>query len=247
MIRTADIRAAMRETYRQPEWALFFEPADGTGAACRRHADAIAMSMYPSRGLSLVGFEFKVSRSDWKREKENPDKAEAIAQFCDNWVVVAPKNLIPLHDVPANWGLLELEDRKLRYRAKPKKLDPIPLTRHFIASLLRSTAKVDEDVVSRLVRARVEEIRKHDDKNNQNEIERRSKEYTRFMKKHAVLAAAMEEDAFAYQSEETFIAAVSMALRMNMHGTYGGLKKLEEMSNKLQSALADGKKVLGLK
>lgn len=82
-VTTADICAAMRKTYCQPEWALFFEVGNATGFNARRHADAVAMNMYPSRGLVLHGFEFKASKSDWKRELANPQKAEEIAQYCD--------------------------------------------------------------------------------------------------------------------------------------------------------------------
>ena len=56
----ADIHAALRLRYAQPEWAIMFEVANGTGAAQRRYADAIAMNLFPSRGLCVHGFEVKV-------------------------------------------------------------------------------------------------------------------------------------------------------------------------------------------
>ena len=33
-----------------------------------RYADAIAMNLWPSRGLAVHGFEIKISRGDWQRE-----------------------------------------------------------------------------------------------------------------------------------------------------------------------------------
>lgn len=76
---------ALERRYPAPAWCLFAEVRNGTGAARRvdRYADGIAMSMFPSRGLSVLGFEIKVDRRDWMRELAQPDKAEAIAQFCD--------------------------------------------------------------------------------------------------------------------------------------------------------------------
>lgn len=148
-LRTEQVRAALRTRFCQPEWALFFEVADGTGASQRRWADAMAMNMWGSRGLALHGFEIKVSRSDWKRELANPAKAESIAGLCDFWTIVAPKGMIPIDELPPGWGLLEVDaDLKITQRVTgPKNTDPAMLTRSFVASLLRSAAKVDESII----------------------------------------------------------------------------------------------------
>lgn len=148
-LRTEQMRAALRTRFCQPEWALFFEVADGTGASQRRWADAMAMNMCGSRGLALHGFEIKVSRSDWKRELANAAKAESIAGFCDFWTIVAPKGMIPIDELPPGWGLLEVDaDLKLVQRvAGPRFENPAELTRSFVASLLRSAAKVYESII----------------------------------------------------------------------------------------------------
>lgn len=148
-LRTEQVRAALRTRFCQPEWALFFEVADGTGASQRRWADAMAMNMWGSRGLALHGFEIKVSRSDWKRELANPAKAESIAGLCDFWSIVAPKGMIGFGELPPGWGLLEVDaDLKITQRVTgPKNTDPAMLTRSFVASLLRSAAKVDESII----------------------------------------------------------------------------------------------------
>lgn len=148
-LRTEQIKAALRTRFCQPEWALFFEVADGTGASQRRWADAMAMNMWGSRGLALHGFEIKVSRSDWKRELANPAKAESIAGLCDFWSIVAPKGMIPLDELPPGWGLLEVDaDLRITQRVTgPKNPNPAGFTRSFVASLLRSAAKVDESII----------------------------------------------------------------------------------------------------
>ena len=84
----ADICVGLRKRYIAPEWALLFNVANGTGARQYRYADAIGMSLYPSRGLEIHGFEVKISKSDWKREAADPEKAETIAAYCDRWWVV---------------------------------------------------------------------------------------------------------------------------------------------------------------
>lgn len=148
-LRTEQVRAALRTRFCQPEWALFFEVADGTGASQRRWADAMAMNMWGSRGLALHGFEIKVSRSDWKRELANPAKAESIAGLCDFWSIVAPKGMIGFGELPPGWGLLEVDaDLKITQCVTgPKNPDPAAFTRSFVASLLRSAAKVDESII----------------------------------------------------------------------------------------------------
>lgn len=66
-LKASDIRGGMAKRWRSPEWAIMWEVGEGTGAASGRYADAVMMSLWPSRGLELHGVEIKVSKSDWKR------------------------------------------------------------------------------------------------------------------------------------------------------------------------------------
>src|SRR5215831_12205622 len=96
----SDICIGMRKRYCAPEWALFFNVANGTGARTYRYADAMGMCLFPSRGLELHGFEVKISKSDWKREAADPEKAETIAAYCDRWWVVTPPDLFNGENIP---------------------------------------------------------------------------------------------------------------------------------------------------
>jgi hypothetical protein len=75
MLKTSDINAALRRFYKTTEYALMFEVADSTGANSHRRADAVAMNLWPSRGLYIEGIEVKVSRSDWRKELDTPSKS----------------------------------------------------------------------------------------------------------------------------------------------------------------------------
>jgi len=101
---SSDLEEKLSYKFSTPAWAFLPQVRNGTGYLrnTTRTADAIAMSLYPSRGLDLHGFEIKVSRTDWLGELKNPEKAEAIAQFCDYWWIVAPKEIINLDEVPYN-------------------------------------------------------------------------------------------------------------------------------------------------
>ena len=78
-----DLYDLVEKKYPGPAWVVLAEVCNGTGFAANRWADAVAFGVWPSRGLRIVGFELKSSRSDWRRELENPAKADDIACYCD--------------------------------------------------------------------------------------------------------------------------------------------------------------------
>ena len=142
-IRAQDIVKLLRERYPLPEWCLVTEVANGTGFNASRWADAVAVNMYPSRGLEINGFEIKVDRRDWVKELKTPDKAEAVAQYCDHWwLVVSDPSIVHEGELPAAWGLLAPnKNGKLAIVTKPTALEPKAITRSFMASLLRKAFK----------------------------------------------------------------------------------------------------------
>jgi hypothetical protein len=148
-VREADLFVALRQRFPAEAYALFAQVPDGTGSNQGRTADAIAMSLWPSRGLEVHGFEIKVSRADWLKELANPAKAEAIARFCDRWwVVVADVAHVKDDELPPGWGLLALKTAKLhQVKAAPKR-KPLPITSSFLAGLLRAAQKADPDMAA---------------------------------------------------------------------------------------------------
>ena len=151
---TQDICAAMTKRWCDPQWAIMWEVGEGTGAASGRYADAVMMSLWPSRGLELHGVEIKVSRSDWRRESADPTKAEAIAKFCDRWWVhTAPGVVDDLSDVPPAWGLREFDGKVWRTIREAEKTDAAAITRPFLAALLRRA----DGVMQRLMREAMRE------------------------------------------------------------------------------------------
>lgn len=107
-----------------------------------RTADALAISQSALRDTSFIGFEIKVSKSDFRTELANPQKADEIAQFCNKWYVVAPRGVIPVKELPENWGLLEATKTQLRITKKAIDLPCVPPTREFVAMIVR---KVEND------------------------------------------------------------------------------------------------------
>lgn len=136
-----NVEAALRHKYAAPECAILFEVRNQTGYSREvRSADAIAMSLYPSRGLSITGFEIKRSRGDWMTELKKPDKSSAIQRYCYYWyVAVSDETIVQKGELPPTWGLLVPWGKtKLKCRIEAPKLTPEPISRHFLASLMRN-------------------------------------------------------------------------------------------------------------
>jgi hypothetical protein len=168
---TADLERRLRARYPAPAYAYLPQVGDSTGFSVHRHADAIVMGLWPSRGLHLMGFEIKAGRGDWLRELRDPRKAEDIAAFCDQWWVVAPADVIlprqrraaaaqttldgigdeveslsadhlDLTTFPDRWGLMVPHGRGQLRTVKPAQtLEAQPLDRAFLAAVLRRAAE----------------------------------------------------------------------------------------------------------
>lgn len=175
---SAPIYAALKLRFAAPEWALMFEVANGTGSNIRRYADAVAMNLFPSRGLELHGIEVKVSRSDWQRELKNPEKAETIFQYCDRWWIAVPEDMAigVKAELPPTWGLLALNGDKLKQIVAAPKLEPKELTRSFIAAMMRRSSEIDQGLIDRLVELKVRELRTRDEDSIQRRIDSRTRE-----------------------------------------------------------------------
>lgn len=102
-----------------------------------RTADAIAISQSALRDTSFVGFEIKVSRADFRTELANPRKADEIAKFCNKWYIVSPKGIVPVNEMPENWGLLETTKTQVWITKKAPELQCVPPSRAFVAMIVR--------------------------------------------------------------------------------------------------------------
>jgi len=96
------------------EWIALREARSGPSFdGNRRQCDYLAIHTWKSRGVQLVGHEIKVSMADWKRELEDPDKAEMFAQYCRRWWVVMPSDIASKvkPEIPPSWGLMSVSDK----------------------------------------------------------------------------------------------------------------------------------------
>jgi hypothetical protein len=81
----------------------------------RRKADLIWQSVTKAGEYRLVGHEVKVSRSDVIAEIQDPTKAEAWMQFCDQWwLVVSDIEILKGLDIPETWGIMAPPSGRLK-------------------------------------------------------------------------------------------------------------------------------------
>ncbi len=140
----SELTVLLQERFAAPEFAFMPQVRNGTGYSRRttRTADALAMSLWPSRGLELYGFELKSDRADWMREKADPEKMEEIGQFCDRWwLVVGREDLVQPGELPPTWGLIVPQGKKLVVKVEAPKLEAKPLDRAQLAAILRRAAE----------------------------------------------------------------------------------------------------------
>jgi hypothetical protein len=187
------LESALADRLAPPAWATFWEVGDQTGFGQSRRADAVAMSVWPSRGLHMHGFELKKSRSDWKRELDDPAKSAPIQRFMDFWWVVAEDaKLVKDGELPPTWGLLVLQGGKLVQKTVAPKLTAEPLTRGFIASLLRSATQgmIPKSQVDAMVEERAVALAKKKRDWREQDAERREEQYQELLEKVRVFEQA---------------------------------------------------------
>lgn len=146
-------------TTRELEEALhahFIKPEDrlseaGAGAVyltevtapnTNRRADAVYLGLWQSRGAGDIDVcELKTSRSDFRRELEQPAKAEAWWPYCTRFWIVSPgEDVTPPEELPPGWGLMVPKPRARRFRVvvKPAEREP-KLTMPLLLTLLKDT------------------------------------------------------------------------------------------------------------
>lgn len=87
-----------------------------------------------------------------------------MQRYCDRWwVAVSDGTIVREGELPPTWGLLVLQkDGRLVQRVEAPKLEPAPLTRAFLGSLLRNVTEttVPKRVFDARLRAQIKEHEK---------------------------------------------------------------------------------------
>lgn len=124
-VSSKDIVAALRRKYadvgRSNEWAFFEELRVGTGYKWARRGkgkahnpeqrlDAFVMNLWPSKQFLRIAFEIKVSKQDFRNEIAAPEKRATAIKLSNQFYFVTPKGLVNDFDIPADCGLMEVDE-----------------------------------------------------------------------------------------------------------------------------------------
>jgi hypothetical protein len=146
------IQDLLKAKYPAGEAVVCFEVPNGTGSNKSRSADAIAINLWPSRGLAIEGFEFKASRTDWLKELKDSSKADAFYRYCDFWwLIVTDKEIVKDGELPIGWGLMVAQKDRLKVLSRPKQNDKVVLDRDFVCGLLRAATSRDDLLFQRKI------------------------------------------------------------------------------------------------
>lgn len=244
-VTASDICMGLRKRYCAPEWALFLNVANGTGMAGYRYADAIGMSLFPSRGLELHGFEVKVSKSDWRREAADPEKAETIAAYCDRWWIVTPPALLENENLPPNWGWLAYDGRAFFTKQKALKTETKALDRPFLAALLRRAHESNEGVLAIQLAEKSAGIQAEVERRVAQEVERRTQEHKRLMERVAAFELASGVEIDNWRDKESVGKAVAIVEACGVTETYNSTFELAKRFRHIASKIDDALKEAG--
>ncbi len=134
-----DLVDRLRVRYDAKEWLTATEVANATGSMAGRWIDFAAIHKWPSRRL-YVAVEIKVSRADFRRELEEPEKRRWVEDQMSEFWFAAPKGVIPLEELPEGAGLLETWGDKLRATRRARQRKNVEPKREFMLAMMRRIA-----------------------------------------------------------------------------------------------------------
>lgn len=151
-VTSSRIRQALNSRYgqnRTEEWIIIEEARSGAGFAGNTgQCDYLAINAWKSKGHQIVGHEIKVSKADWRRELDNPQKSERFSRYCNRWWLAMPADLARQvePEVPLSWGILAVTEKTCRQmRAAPlnENVETVPLSWWvgWMASLSRQNSR----------------------------------------------------------------------------------------------------------
>jgi len=107
-LRESEMRALIRKRYQNKqgvEWVILDEVSDAVGGMSRR-VDMMAVSCWSSSNHAVHAIEIKVSRSDWLKELDHPEKRAPFEDHVNEfWFACAP-GIAKVDEVPDGCGLL---------------------------------------------------------------------------------------------------------------------------------------------
>ena len=106
--------------------------------------DALAVSCFMSTKYKCVGYEVKVSRTDFMAELRAPDKTKRSAFCCTQFFFACPAGLIKPVEVADPYGLVYVNENGRTRMVKRSSMPPTQPTWHFLGALIRRITAIQE-------------------------------------------------------------------------------------------------------
>ena len=130
------LRAIAERHDRERGWIFIAEAPGGV--------DAFAINCFASQNHRRVGYEVKVSRSDFMAEMRQPMKTQRSACFCDQFFFACPAHLIKASEVPDPYGLIYINEKGKTRMVKRSSLPKTAPSWDFVGKLLRRVVQLEE-------------------------------------------------------------------------------------------------------
>lgn len=236
----SDVVKALAAHHEGTEWAFLAQVRNQTGFGRNvRTADAMAFSLWPSRGLYATGYEVKVSRQDLRKELDDPSKAEEIARFCKMWFIAAPEGVCKPDDLPLTWGLVEVKAAgKLKWTKPATPNDhAIEPTWPFVCAIMRRVAEssVPMATFQAQIAAKTAEIEKRAQENQSWELKEARKGLERERERIAVFEkeSGITLDRYSNYFQGEIGQAVKLLRDMHNQTPFARLLSLRDAANRI--------------
>ena len=148
---SGDVKEALLRRWPPDQFLSIYEAPEQSDPSGTK-LDLVVVSLWKSRGLTCDGVEIKVSMSDWKRELDNPAKADWWHAHVARFWIAAPadvaKKIKP--QLPPNWGLLSCTADGVRALVHPDvNRERVPFSWSTTVGLLRAAADCGLGVLQR--------------------------------------------------------------------------------------------------
>lgn len=131
---------------------VLVEEAPQDAARMGRKIDLLVVSAWASRGHALDAIEIKVSYSDWKKERDNPAKADWWWRHSHRFWIAAPADLAKRirDELPETWGLLAIgDDGVAKQLVQAPRHEPEPLPWVSLVGILRAASGAGANAIAR--------------------------------------------------------------------------------------------------
>jgi hypothetical protein len=237
VLSSSEVMSRLKHRHDGEGWGFLQEVRNSTGySGVTRTADALAMSLWPSKGLHLHGFEVKVSRGDLMNDLKNPAKHQEIARHCHYWwLVVGDSKIIKDGELPEGWGLMvpRGEGLMVKVHAPLREVNSIPFP--FLAAIFRKIHRAgsSDEYIAKIRHAAIEEGRKQGASHGRCQIEQLTEEKDRLKK---VIAEFQEKSGIKLDRwNYGFVGETVNLLANNGFRQFGSqIKALEDHAEKVQ-------------